>query len=350
MADDVLDEAYHRLHAYGPEWGRNQLTNHGPMAAEVLVRRGHADAVPSWVDRYSRRLDDLPKATDPVTDRTWSEAIGVRARLGDWTAYFLREMIERPWQEVLVTWWPLLLPGIVAGTTHSVIRVSHAVRALLAAGDNPGGPAVAELGHALAFWAAWAQPLPISAAEHSDRQLDPGAAIDALPRIDPAQGSAATRIGRVAELPDWPDAVAAFRPAATPEEAQTRLSELVDATTVRYLGYGHRSPVLLVHTATAPNAVLHTLPALPTDLWVPSLTAIWAVTAAIVSGYAAPGELSTVDITTGSEEDVLDQAVAHGDEHVIKFSDTAAEVYARTGNENALAAATHCAQLIRSPR
>jgi len=29
---------------------------------------------------------------------------------------------------------------------------------------------------------------------------------------------------------------------------------------VRYLAHGHGSPVLLVDTATAPNAVLHTLP------------------------------------------------------------------------------------------
>jgi hypothetical protein len=50
-----------------------------------------------------------------------------------------------------------LAPGILAGTTHGVIRVSHAVRALLA---GPGGAAtVTELGRGLAFWAARMQPL-----------------------------------------------------------------------------------------------------------------------------------------------------------------------------------------------
>jgi hypothetical protein len=33
----TLDDAYQRLHATGPEWGGN-LSNHGPMAAEVLSR------------------------------------------------------------------------------------------------------------------------------------------------------------------------------------------------------------------------------------------------------------------------------------------------------------------------
>jgi hypothetical protein len=46
MDNDVLDEAYERLRRTGPEFGRdeegrNSLSNHGPMAVEVLARRGH---------------------------------------------------------------------------------------------------------------------------------------------------------------------------------------------------------------------------------------------------------------------------------------------------------------------
>ena len=46
---------------------------------------------------------------------------------------------------------------------------------------------------------------------------------------------------------------------------------------------------------------------------------------------------------------VLDRAVDHGDEHVIKFTDTAAEAYARTGQPGTLAAALRAAALIPSP-
>ena len=46
MASEVLDEAYVRLHHWGPEFGgENGLSNHGPMAAEVLSRRGFDDQV-----------------------------------------------------------------------------------------------------------------------------------------------------------------------------------------------------------------------------------------------------------------------------------------------------------------
>src|SRR5580692_206929 len=152
MSDGVLTEAYERFHRTGPEWGADQLTNHGPMAVEVLVRRGRAEVVPRWVDAYIRRLDELPRATGEITDASWPEALGNGRRIGDWTAYITRQLAEQPWREVFATWWPRLLPGIAAGATHGVIRTGHVVRTLLTTEDN--APTLDELGHALAFWAA----------------------------------------------------------------------------------------------------------------------------------------------------------------------------------------------------
>jgi hypothetical protein len=110
-----------------------------------------------------------------------------------------------------------------------------------------------------------------------------------------------------------------------------------------------------VHTATAPNAVLHTLPALPPELWAPSLTAIWTTTAAIYSAYApteaAPhSSLPAPPDGPDAVAEILDRAIDHTDEHVIKFADTAAEVYTRTGDPDALAAALRVAELIAPAR
>jgi hypothetical protein len=44
------------------------------------------------------------------------------------------------------------------------------------------------------------------------------------------------------------------------------------------------------------------------------------------------------------------RAAEHGDEHVIKLTDTALDAYARTADPVLLAAATHCAELIDPPR
>jgi len=340
MSETTLDEAYARLHATGPEWGGN-LSNHGPMAAEVLARRGHADDVPAWVDAYLRRLDELPAPREAIGDANWPDAIGDWTRVGDWTAYLVRQVSERGWREVLTTWWPRLLPGIAAGATHSVIRTGHAVRTLL---TEQSAPALEELGYALGYWAARSTTVPGVRAPAGP--LDPGAALDAVPHIPDQEGPIAGRLTRLGDLAGWPESTAALRPAADPDEAHARIVELVDAATLRYLAYGYGSPVLLVHTATAPNAVLHVLPVLPREMWAPSLGAVWAASAAITSTYAPAVPRDERTPAPAGVDDVVEQAVANGDEHVIKFADTAVDVYARTGNPDALAAAAHVRELI----
>ena len=111
-----------------------------------------------WVDQYVPRLVELPAARRPITDGDWNQALGDGTRVGDWVDSFTRVLAERPWQDVLAEWWPRLLPGIAAGATHGVIRVSHAVRNLT--GAEVGPAAVAELGHGLAFWAARSRQIP----------------------------------------------------------------------------------------------------------------------------------------------------------------------------------------------
>ncbi|ONI81283.1 hypothetical protein ALI144C_22435 [Actinosynnema sp. ALI-1.44] len=348
----VLDEAYQRLHSKGPEFGGDEegnhgLTNHGPMAVEVMVRRGLDVDVHSWLDHYIDRLTELPGTTQRITAHNWRAALGDPRRIGDWTAYFTQRIAERPWRQVLATWWPRLLPGIVAGSTHGVIRVSHAVRALRAADQDR--VAAAELGYGLAFWAARWRTLP--GVTTPAGVLPARAALAAVPRLTEQSGFIAHRLNRLAELPGWLAALVALRPAASPGDVPARLADLVQAAVLGYLSYGQASPVLLVHTATAPNAVRHVLPVLPPSMWVPSLAAVWYASAAITAAYA-PAQPATVSVPlVGSDPaaEVLDRAAQHGDEHVIKFVDTALDVFDHTGDPGVLSAALHATRLIESP-
>ncbi|MGW4563704.1 questin oxidase family protein [Streptomyces sp. NPDC004561] len=353
----TLYEAYERFHLTGPEFsgdehGNNGLTNHGPMAAEALARRGFETDIPRWVDRYVDRLVEMPRARQPITDADWREALGDGRRIGDWTAYFTRCAAERPWTDVLAQWWPRLLPGIAAGATHGVIRVGHAVRTLThtnTADGNASAASVAELAHGLAFWAARCRTIPGATAPSG--LLDPAQALSQVPHLPEQNGLIAHRLGRLTDVPGWSRAQAALRAPADDDDVVRLLQHLVDAATERYLTHGHGSPVLLVHTATAPNAVLHTLPVLPRALWAPSLTAVWSASAAIISAYeptyAIPrDELPFAPTTADPVSEAVLRSVDHGDEHVIKFTDTAAESYERTGNPDALAAAARAGDLI----
>jgi len=311
--------------------------------------------VHSWLDGYVRRLEEFPRGSGPV-GADWQEALGDPRRIADWTTFFRHETAGQPWRQVVGTWWPRLLPGAAASATHGIIRVGHAVRALLADGED--AVHVTELAHGLAYWAARWQPVPGTttrppAAETGQRAaaLTPAAALAAVPRIADQSGGFLDRLTRLAKLPGWPAALTAAPAEVSAEEARAWLAGLADAAVFRYLEYGHGNPVMLVHAATAPTAILRTLPALSQDLWAPSTAAAWDAAAAITAIYASPAPapretLSQPPAGPDAADEVFARAVRNGDEHAIKFADTAAEVHARTGDPAALAAATHATALI----
>ncbi|GAA1522724.1 questin oxidase family protein [Streptomyces albidochromogenes] len=326
----TLDEALHRLHGSGPE-RLGRLTNHAPMAVEALARHGQARAVHRWLDLYTRKLEDFPSGVEPVTAANWRLALGDPRRAADWIDHFGRETAERPWRDVLAQWWPRLLPGMYGGSTHPVIRVGHAVRTLLDGEET--GPRLTELAHGLGYWAARHHPVadlsPLPGAESA------AAALDAVRPVAVREGGFPARLGRVRGLPVWADAV------TDPHEAHRRLAELVRAATHRYATHGHGEETMLVHAATAPNAVLRTLPALPHALWVPSLRAAWTASAAVTAMYAPDTPVARTPPGTLVAEEVFERALAHGDEHVIKLTDTALDI----GDAPALAAALRSVEL-----
>ncbi|MFF1839873.1 questin oxidase family protein [Streptomyces sp. NPDC058231] len=326
----TLDEALQRLHRSGPE-RLGRLTNHAPMAVEALAAHGQARSVHRWLDLYARKLEDFPSGVEPVTVANWRFALGDPNRAADWIGYFEHEIDERPWREVLTQWWPRLLPGMYGGSTHPVIRVGHAVRTLLNGGSTE--PRLAELAHGLGYWAARHRPVP-------DLAPLPGAdsasaALDAVTPVAARDGGFPARLGRVRGLPVWAAEV------TDPNDAHRRLTELVRAATHRYATHGHGEETMLVHAATAPNAVLRTLPALPHTLWVPSLRAAWTASAAVTAMYAPDAPVSWTPPGTFTAEEVFEQALAHGDEHVIKLTDTALDI----GDEPALVAALRSIEL-----
>ncbi|MFD6151001.1 questin oxidase family protein [Streptomyces sp. NPDC060243] len=351
----MLDEALERLHSTGPE--RNGwLSNHAPMAVEALVRGGHGGTVHRWVDRYRDKLEQAPSSYARVTEENWREAMGDPRRIADWTTYFGVRLAEAPWRTVLATWWPRLLPGIAAGATHPVIRTGHAVRTLLAteadssggraaaeAVRDPAGPRLAELAHSLGYWAARSQPLPPVRALASYASADE--ALDAVPAVASQSGGIRERLARLDAFPVWP--ATGLR---GPEEAAERLRELVTAAVRRYATHAHGEPVMLVHAATAPNAVLRVLPALPSGLWAPSVSAAWAASAAVTAAYG-PGRAASWE-ALGREAEVLDRdevfarAAAHGDEHAVKFADTALDPALNLTDPQARAAALRAVELI----
>jgi hypothetical protein len=341
-----LAEAYQRLHRTGPEF-EGWLSNHGPMVAEAMIRRGHDGELAGWLDRYVRRLEDLPSESDPIDDVSWQAALGDPRRLGDWTAYLTRQIDEQPWRSVLETWWKRLIGGIVAGATHGVIRVGHAAQHLLTESDDRDSQI--ELAQGLGYWAARYQTLPGTSTPHGG--LSPADALASVPRIAVQEGGIRPRLTQLEDSSDWTARIGALQGSDTAAQAEQRLRDLTTAAATRYLHFGHGNGVMMVHSATAPRAVLRALPALPERLWPASADAAWYAAAAITAAYAPalpaprPGE----DAEPATPDEVFARAADHGDEHAIKFVDTAIDVYDLSGDRTALHAASRALDLIPRP-
>ncbi|MFI5523976.1 hypothetical protein [Streptomyces platensis] len=279
-----------------------------------------------------------------ITDANWQQALGDPGRVTDWTGYFTERIAERPWRALLAEWWPRLLPGIAGAATHPVIRVDHAVRSLLTEGEDEAR--IAELAHALGYWAARHLLLPTTVRPQGS--ATPAEALAALPRT-PERG--VLPLDGYAQLPHisgWLRTTASLHLPDDPEAAREGLAALVRAATLNYADHGHGHGILLVHAATAPNAVLRTLPALPRELWASSFAVAWTAAAALTTLYAADTPRPAPSAAGLIPEEVFERAVTHGDEHVIKFADTALDVAAGSegGDTRALSAALNAMALI----
>ena len=326
----TYDDALERFHRTGPEFD-GHLTNHGPMVVEVLARRNQDSLIDRWTDRYLRRLDELPRGGWPIDPVHWQDALGDVTRAADWIELLQREVDQHSWRDVLIRWWPRLLPGIAAGATHGVIRVGHAVRAL---GEVESAPRIAELAQALGYWAARWQPTPSIPLAGTRSPAD---LVALVPRVAIQQAGIRDRLAQLDDTPGWAERVATLVPPAADESIPAALESIVDAMVAMYPVFARGNPTMLVHAATAPNAVSMTLPALPEPLWRSTFDATWSVSAAVVAAYAPVMPHDTLPAPQ-TPEDVLEHALAHGGEHVIKFTDTALASHRRTGNRVALAA------------
>jgi hypothetical protein len=344
---EVLDEGLQRLSSTGPEFGGG-LSNHGPMAAEALVRLGRAGAVSPWLDAYLKRLDDAPRPSSRITGENWREGLGDLTRVADWEAYFRAQLTEADWREVLGTWWTRLAPGLAAGATHGIIRTSHAARSLAAA--EAAGTDTAqrhdELARGLAYWAARYTELAPDAPRPAGT-LEPREAVHGLPRAAeaPRRGmiTETLRAG-LANQPGFGAATGALRP---PADVSDGLLGLALEFTRVFLAYGRTRTIGLLHAVTAPVAARSALPLLPAEAARLTHDSLWRLDAALYTVYT--GALSPEPLPSGpppAADDLADRAVASRDEHAIKLTEACLRLHGETADPVLLHAAARASELL----
>jgi hypothetical protein len=339
---DTLDEALDSLKNTGPEY-RGGLANHGPMGAEALCALGRYEAVLPWVERYKKALGGRPASSRPISREGWREAMGDFGRAGDWIAFFERELSESPWREVLNLWALRLAPGLIAAAAHGIIRTAHAGRSLAASETRPRRR---ELAEGLAYWAARYQTLPESMAG-TPGHLSPSEAIAA---VEPVPLDRQRRSGLITsglevlqENPSFDSAIDLADPSA---DASRFISDLTATFARVYLANAPRNFIALLHAVTGTGSLRLLVPHVSPETRLALLRYGWQAGAALYAAFATKLEPDRMDLSKEAPEDLIDRAVATGDEHAFKFTETCLREHALAPRPEYLAATRHLVGLL----
>jgi hypothetical protein len=342
-ATEALDDALTVFATTAPEYGSLGLSNHGPMAAEALASMGREGDIPGWVARYCSRLGEAPPPGRPLAEQEWPSALGQSERFPDWQALFEREMADRPPAAVVGEWVPRLLPGTVGAATHGLIRTAHGLRALAAADTAPRR---LEVAIGLAYWSAVYTELPGPPLLIGQQGvLDALADLPYLPDDAPREVLISDMVRHVGEIADeFEQGVASLGEAGDTVEL---LDELASGGALAYLRNADGGGAIgLLHSVTSPLACELVLSWLPGEDRAAALGYVWQAVAALHVGYDVDRHTPVPAREVETTEELVDQAVASGDEHAIKLTEAALRSYARCGAPALLWAATDaCARL-----
>jgi hypothetical protein len=338
MESDRLDDALTAFAATAPEFGGIGLSNHGPMAAEVLERLGRSDAIPGWSKAYGTRLDNAPPAASrPLGEDEWPGALGDGARYPEWLAHFERELADRPVQAVVGEWAPRLAPGTVAAATHGLIRLAHGLRAWQAADTAPRRLEVAQ---GLAYWASRYQELPgPPLLIGHQRVAEALAVLPYLPEETPIELLISAQVGHVADISDeFEQAVSSLGFSGTGTDLLDELASGGARAYLRNAEHGHA--VALLHSVTGPLALELVLPWLAAEDRDAALAYAWQAVAALHVAYVV--DRRSPDVGEGDPpppDELVERAVASGNEHALKLTEAVLRSYARSGDPHLLWAA-----------
>lgn len=321
MADyAALDGALEVMRDAGPEL-RNGLTNHAPMVVEALCAMNRPEAIATWLDHYRPGMEPRPRALEPIP-HDWRRVLGLPERFTDWRELIAEELHEAPWRTVVDRWAARLAPGISAAATHGVIRTGHAVRAL---GQSETPARLAELADGLSYWAATYQTLPTRAAPHQT-PLAPLAAIARVGIVPPERRIfAGTITSAFAALDESPDFAEAINLLDTRDDPAVVVSRLTETFARVYLANARDvlSAIVFIHGVTSAAAVRSMLPCLSPPTAQSALRHVWQTGCALYATFAvAAPDARIVEPCNDSSAALIDRAVANGDEHVIKFTET----------------------------
>ena len=340
-----LDDALEVLSPYGPDLTNGNF-NHAPMVVEALCALGRPAAVFPWIEAYRARLTPRPRAGEPVDWSRWRDYLGQRDSFPQWSRLFAGELAEAPWCSVLDRWAMRLAPGYSAAATHGAIRVGHAVRGLA---ESETRVRLRELADALASWAASYGELPTASVAATAARLSPRAALAALPVVPSERrppGNIVTSLNRLVDLPGFASTIDLVDPG---DDLDAAVGELAELFTRIYLANAvdTRTFIVFVHAVTAVHALGNMLPHVSERSARLLARYAWQAGCGLYAAFGGAPPKEAIEAGDDDAEALVDQAVANGDEHVVKFTEASIARHKIAPSPVYLAAIRHALGIVR---
>jgi hypothetical protein len=340
-----LDDALEILSPYGIGLANGNF-NHAPMVVEALCAQGRSDAVFPWIEAYRPRLTPRPTSADELID--WScyrDHLGRRDSFAAWSGLFTAELAGEPWRGVLDRWAVRLAPGYSGAATHGAIRVGHAVRALAEAETRVR---LRELADALASWAASYAELP-TATGTAGRRYAPAEALAKVPVVPPERrppGNITVALGKLTEFPEFAPVIDLVE---LGDDLDGAVAAVADLFARVYLANAvdTRTFIVFVHSVTAVHALGNVLPHVSPATGRLLARHAWQAGCALYAAFGGAPPADTVAAGDDNAEALVNQAVANGDEHVIKFTEACLARHKIAPSPAYFAAIRHAFDIVR---
>jgi hypothetical protein len=343
----MMDAALELLGPYGPDL-RNGLTNHAPMAVEALAAMGRADAVQPWLAGYAPGMLPRPQPRERIDPDDWASALGREDRFADWSAFFADALEDAPWRAVLARWTALLAPALCASAMHGVIRTGHAARSLAEA-ETPARRR--ELADGLGYWAAAHQMLP--GVPRGGGRLAAREAIADVPVVPAGERTfTGTIVSSLVALDRFPPFAPVIDLLDVRGDPNALLSDMSETFARVYLTNARDflSALVFIHGVTSIAAVRSLLPVLPDPVQRDVIRYAWQGSCALYAAFStAPPLAGEIEPPRESDQTLVAMAIANGDDHAIKFTETCLREHALRASAAYLAAARHASGILVAP-
>ncbi|TGL63658.1 questin oxidase family protein [Leptospira sarikeiensis] len=334
--EQFIEQALEHLDSFGPDL-KNGLSNHAPMVCEALYSLGKAEAIPGWLEKYGNQFIPKKKSKNKIDTTDWKNFLGEPETYPEWEIFFSNEIETGYWKQVLAEWVVKLAPGICADATHGVIRTGHAVRNLVRKETKLRKK---ELASGLAVWASNYLELPTSF--DALLGLNPE---DAIQKVEFApngsknsNGTIVTTLQNLAQFETFAPTIGYLDVSNKPEDIISDLAETFSKVALNNVE-DTLSAIVFVHSVTSVSALRSILPFLNEPRQKSLLRYSWQSSAALFASYGKRIDLNVPErFEKETKEEMIEEAIKHGDEHVIKFTEACLKEYGSKSSSAFIAA------------